>query len=121
MTLTLSKVFGLFGFLGPFIWALYILTLLMIIDCAVNRRDLYWFFIIIILGPMGGVVYLIYNFNQVTFPIPMSQLRALTQGNVAKRCPRCARTVLRLEPYQDARSTLYICGACCVELDQVRR
>jgi len=31
------------------------LTVLMLIDCAMNRRELYWFFILSSsLGPLGG-------------------------------------------------------------------
>jgi len=98
-----------------------LLTLLMIIDCAINRRDLYWFFILVILGPLGGLVYLIYHFQSVTFPFKMSGGFSLGFGGGAlKRCPRCFRAVNRLLPYEDGRTVRYICTMCKSEMELLR-
>ncbi|HEY3999982.1 MAG TPA: hypothetical protein VGO93_13995 [Candidatus Xenobia bacterium] len=108
-------MFGPLGILG------FLLTVLMMIDCALNRRDLYWFVILVLLGPFGGLVYLIYHYRSVTFPVNFARLiDGLGQGRALKRCSRCFRSVDRLEPYEDGRSTIYICNMCKSEMEILR-
>ena len=99
-----------------------VLTLLMLIDCAVNRRELYWFFVLIFLGPLGGLVYLIYYFQSVTFPFKVAQASQGLSigGNVLKRCPRCFRAVNRLFQVEDGRTVRYICTMCKAEMEVLR-
>ena len=99
-----------------------VLMVLMLIDCALNRRDLYWFFIIIILGPFGGPAYLLYNWNTVTFPFPVARTFANLKrpGAAGKTCSRCFRRVNRLEPFEDGRSVQYICRMCKAEMEILR-
>lgn len=111
-------------YLGPFVWVLYILTLLMIIDCAINRRDLYWFFLLVVLGPLGGVAYLIYHFEHVTFPFRVAQLKYTLSaggGQTARRCQRCGSLSPHMVRFQDARSILVVCPGCSAELEASRR
>jgi hypothetical protein len=95
-----------------------LLTLLMTIDCALNKRDLFWFFILWILGPLGGAVYLIYHQEQVTFPVqvvPPGFFKNLA-ATCARRCMRCQRSGVRLVSFEDGRQTHYMCELCRDEL-----
>jgi hypothetical protein len=112
--------------LGPMIWLGYILTILMIVDCAINRRDIYWFVILVILGPLGGFCYLIYHFEHITFPFRVARLRDVSRSGralpkAARRCSRCGSVVPRVVPFQDARSILFVCERCNSELEASRR
>jgi len=108
----------LFGLGGLF----EILTILMVIDCAINRRELYWFFILVFLGPLGGIAYLIYHYQYVTFPFRVAQLNFASGGGGSgiRRCPRCFRQVDRLVDYEDGRRVLHLCPMCVAEMDFAR-
>lgn len=107
------------GFMYAF-WFLEVLTVLMVIDCALNRRDLYWFFILIFLGPLGGIAYLVYHWQYVTFPFRVAQIGARGGYSTIRRCPRCHRPAPQLFPYEDARRTLMLCQMCVAEMDFAR-
>lgn len=89
-----------------------VLSLLMLVDCALNKRPLTWFFILILLGPLGGLVYLIYHWQYVTFPAAFGG-----GGRGYRRCPRCRRSAERLFEYRDGRSLLHLCGMCKSEIE----
>jgi hypothetical protein len=107
--------------LMPLVWALQVLTVLMLIDCAINKRDLQWFMILIFLGPLGGVVYLVYHWQYVTFPFRVANLASGGGASAVKRCPRCFKPASRLQDFVDARQTMRLCDNCVAELEQARR
>ncbi|MHB2021003.1 MAG: hypothetical protein ACYCW6_29035 [Candidatus Xenobia bacterium] len=111
----------LFMAFEPFWGVLEVLSILMLIDCAINRRDLYWFFVVFFLGPFGGIVYLCYHWHSVTFPLAPARLSAGgPQRRGGKVCTRCFQQVNRLEPYQDGRAMHYLCAMCRSEMDILR-
>lgn len=108
-------------------WVLEIFTILMMIDCAIHRRDIYWFFILLVLGPLGGVIYAIYYFDQVTFPFRLSTLRGATSKlgpaprPSGRRCPRCQQPAAVLKQFEDGRGLIYLCNTCWDEMTRSRQ
>lgn len=92
-------------------WYLWLLNVLLVIDCAINKRNLTWFFILT-LGPVGALAYLVYFFESITFPFPVARAwRAITQKKVLKPCPRCG-VVSEIKAHQDGRQLHYMCEVC---------
>jgi len=91
-----------------------ILTLLMTIDCALNRREIFWFFVLWLLGPLGGLVYLLYHREQVTFPAPLIPPGLFDNlgATASRRCSRCHRSGVRLVPHEEGRTVHHICELC---------
>lgn len=100
------------------------LTVLMAIDCVANRREPFWLLVLVCLLPfwgVGGLVYAVYNYRSITFPFPVARMMdGMTFGRASKRCPRCFRSVSRLDPYEDGRATRYICPMCKAEMEILR-
>ena len=91
---------------------LWLINVLFIIDCALNRRQLYWFVILVCLGPLGALAYGIYFFNEITFPFPLGKTwRKLTGKKVVRACPRCG-IVSEIKAHQDGRQVHYMCQLC---------
>lgn len=99
----------------------WVLSLALVIDCAKNRRDLLWFFILFL--PFGSIAYLVYFWESITFPFPVARtFRSLTGGrNQAKRCSRCQQLTPKLEPFEDGRSVHFLCSMCRAELELTRK
>jgi hypothetical protein len=104
-------------------YALFFLpNLLLAVDCALNRRELTWFFILGFLGPIGVVAYLIYFWESITFPFPLARaFRAAAQGKTQKRCPHCNKWVDRLYSFQDGRQGRQLCSICRDQLSAAQR
>ena len=97
-------------------------NLLLAVDCAINRRELTWFFILGFLGPIGAVAYLIYFWESITFPFPLAKaLRGAAQSKTQKRCPHCNKWVDRLHAFQDGRQSRQICSICRDQLASAQR
>lgn len=96
-----------------------ILTIFMTIDCAVNKREAYWFVILWMLFPAGAVCYLIYFWETITVPYRVAA--GFPRGDLApsesRRCSRCQRAGVQLVPCEDGRQTIYICEMCRSEMD----
>jgi len=104
-------------------YAIFLLpNLLLAIDCAKNRRELTWFMILGLLGPLGAVAYLTYFWESITFPFPIAQvLRQATQAKTQKRCPHCNKWVDRLYDFQDGRQQRQLCSICRDQLSAAQR
>ena len=91
-----------------------VLTIGMSIDCAMNRRDAYWFLILWLLAPIGVVWYMIYFWDQITFPCKIASLDLCgCQGALRiARCPLCQRSGVKLVPFEDGRQVQHICEMC---------
>jgi hypothetical protein len=94
-----------------------ILTILMTIDCALNRRDVHWFFVLWLLGPVGGIVYIIYFRELITFPFPTADLFKALSPTEARRCPRCGRSGITLVPFEEGRQGYMLCELCRAEME----
>ena len=94
-----------------------ILTLLALGHCLVTRRGTAWFMITLLLGPLGGLVYLAGYFDLLPFRPPGAPQAGETS---TRRCPRCHQPAGLLHEYQDGRKTLQICQMCKSEM-QLRR
>jgi len=94
-------------------------TILMTIDCALNKREIYWFIVLWLLGPFGGIVYLLYFQNQVTFPFRIWSPAGSDNLNATqtRRCFRCQRSGVRLSPCDDGREVHYLCDMCRSEIE----
>ncbi|MBT9581877.1 hypothetical protein IV102_00920 [bacterium] len=102
-------------------WLLWLLpTLLLVIDCAKNRRDPVWFFVLGFLGPLGAVAYTVYFWESITFPVPIAQLVRGAGKQTQKRCPHCGRWVDRLHSMTDGRAQRTICAICRDHLESSR-
>lgn len=104
-------------------YAIFLLpNLLLAIDCAINRRELTWFFILGFLGPIGVVAYLTYFWESITFPFPLARaFRSLTQSKTQKKCQHCNKWVDRLYAFQDARQSRQLCSICRDQLAAAQR
>lgn len=93
-------------------WLFAILNIILIIDWAKNKRPIPWLFALVLLGPLGGMAYVIYYYEQINFPIKLAQtIRGLTQKPIAKPCPRCG-VVAELKQHQDGRQMHFMCQQC---------
>lgn len=99
----------------------WVLSLALVIDCAKNRRDLTWFFILFL--PFGSLAYLVYFWESITFPFPVARtLRSLTgRRSQSKRCSRCHQLTPTLEPFEDGRTIHFLCSMCRSELELTRK
>ena len=89
-----------------------LLNLVLIVDCAKNRRPVSWFFILLFGGPLGAIAYLIYFWESINFPIPLARtLREPGSGKTQKRCPRCGLHK-ELKQHQDGRQLHFMCESC---------
>lgn len=96
---------------------LYVLNAALVVDCAQNRREPYWYVVLISLGPLGALAYLVANWETITFPVSAaSVLRALGRKPVLKRCPRCAKQVDRLHQVEQGRTVHLMCHDCQAEV-----
>ncbi len=103
-------------------WLLWIPSILFLVDFARHKRDLYWVYILVALGPLGALAYLLYHYESITFPFPIARtFRSLGQRPVAKTCPRCGQTVMALESIVDGRQSHYMCAACAADLAELGR
>jgi hypothetical protein len=101
---------------------LWIPSLLFLVDFARHKRELYWAYILIALGPMGALAYLLYHYETITFPFPIARtFRELGRKPAEKTCPRCLRRVSHLQSVVDGRQSHYMCDACACELDGLGR
>ncbi|MCA9777310.1 MAG: hypothetical protein KC800_11355 [Candidatus Eremiobacteraeota bacterium] len=91
-----------------------ILTLLALGHCLVTRRGTAWFLITLLLGPLGGLVYLAGYFNLLPFTPPGAPQATETAG---RRCPRCQQPAGILHEYQDGRKVIQICQMCKSEME----
>jgi len=85
-------------------------NLLLVIDCALHRRDLSWFFVLGLLGPLGAIAYLVYFRESITFPFPLARL--LAGPKTQRKCPQCGRWANQLFPFTDGRQERTICSIC---------
>lgn len=104
-------------------WMLFFIpTVLFVVDCAKNRRDTVWFFILICLGPLGALAYAIYFWESITFPIPLAKtFRQATAGQKQRKCPHCGRWMDKLYDFEDGRARRLVCSICRDELSAARR
>jgi hypothetical protein len=100
----------------------FAMTVLMTIDCALNKREVFWFIVLWLLGPFGGIVYLLYFQRQVTFPFVIWSLFDSGSENPTqtRRCSRCQRSGIGLSEYDDGKAVHYICDMCRAEME-IRR
>lgn len=91
---------------------LWILNVVLLVDWAKNRRPAFWLFALILLGPLGGLAYTVYFYEEITFPFPIaSTLRRLIGKQAVHRCPRCGRTA-PLIAHMDGRQQHFMCSRC---------
>ena len=91
---------------------LWLLNVVLIIDWAKNRRQLFWLGALICFGPLGAMAYTIYFYEQINFPIELAKtVRKLTGKQVLRMCPRCG-LVDELELHQDGRLHHFMCRTC---------
>ena len=83
-----------------------IVTILALAHCLFKRRGTAWFMITLLLGPLGGLVYLAGYFDLLPFHPPGTPEAEATSS---RRCPRCQQPAGVLHEYQDGRKTLQIC------------
>jgi len=100
----------------------FAMTVLMTIDCALNKREVFWFVVLWVLGPFGGIVYLLYFQRQVSFPFAIWSLFDSGSENPtqARRCSRCQRSGIGLSEYDDGKAVHFICDMCRAEME-IRR
>ena len=101
-----------------FVWI--IPNLLFVIDCAKNRRDPVWFFVLGFLGPLGAIAYGVYFWESITFPLPLAKMARQAGRKTERRCPHCGQWVDKLFPYTDGRQQRQLCAGCREQLDSVR-
>ncbi len=103
-------------------WLFWLPSVLFLVDFAQHKRELYWAYILIALGPLGALAYLLYHYESITFPFPIARtVRQLTQRSVTKTCPRCGQTVKSLESVMDGRQYHTMCAACAADLSELGR
>lgn len=91
-----------------------ILSLVCLVHCVLKRRGVAWFLITLLLGPLGGLVYLAGYYNLLPFSGSDSPV---TEATAARRCPRCHQSAPMLHDYEDGRQTLKICQMCKSEME----
>ena len=96
-----------------------ILTILMTIDCAINKREPQWFLIMWLLAPIGVTFYMAYFWEQITFPcsIAACHLAVRLPATETRRCSRCGREGVELVAFDDGRQVQFVCEMCRSELD----
>lgn len=107
-----------------YLWSLlwWLPSLLFLVDAARNRRELYWIYLLIALGPFGALAYLLYHYESITFPFPIARtLRQMGQRPVARRCPRCGEMSTALDTVVDGRQSHLMCPACASQLESLGR
>lgn len=92
-----------------------VFSLMALLHCAVTRRGVAWFLIIVLLGPLGGIAYLIGHRKQLNL-LP-GKTPTSTSATATRRCPRCHQLVGTLFSYEDGRTTLQLCQMCKSEMD----
>ncbi len=91
-----------------------LLSLFCLLHCLVTRRGVAWFLITLLLGPLGGIVYLLGLYEKLPFSAPETPAATAT---AARRCPRCQQSAGMLYDYEDGRTTIHICQMCKSELE----
>lgn len=91
---------------------LWLLNVLLIIDWAQNKRPRFWLGVLIFFGPLGALAYVVYFYEDITFPIPLARtLRGLGQPPRLRTCPRCGQA-RELKAHQDGRQLHFMCDEC---------
>ncbi|MGE0493340.1 MAG: hypothetical protein AB7S38_29300 [Vulcanimicrobiota bacterium] len=91
---------------------LWLLNVLLIIDWAQNKRPRFWLGVLIFFGPLGALAYVVYFYEDITFPIPLARtLRGLGQAPKLRACPRCGQA-RELKAHQDGRQLHLMCDEC---------
>lgn len=102
-------------------WLWLLPNLLLLGDWARNRREVQWFFVLALFGPLGAAAYLMYFWESITFPFPLaSTVRAWRGGRTAKRCHRCQQLSYHTRLIVDGRSTHLMCNLCAAEVEARR-
>lgn len=102
--------------MNPLAW-LWLINVLLVVDWAKNRREPFWLFVLILLGPIGAMAYIIYFYEDITFPFPLAQTyRRLTGTPVTRICRRCGKRVSQLVPVEQGRQTHHMCRSCGAEV-----
>lgn len=97
-------------------------SLLFLVDAAKHKRELYWIYLLIALGPFGALAYLLYHYESITFPFPIARtLRGLGKPAGPKRCPRCGEMSSNIQAVQDGRQSHFMCAACAAQLQSLGR
>ena len=91
-----------------------VLTLLALGHCLVTRRGTAWFLITLLLGPLGGLIYIAGYFDLLPFRPPGAPEPTET---ASRRCPRCHQPAGLLHEYQDGRKVIQICQMCKSEME----
>ena len=93
-------------------FALWLLNVVLVIDWAKNRRPAFWLFALLTLGPLGGLAYLIYYYEEINFPFPLARTLRKAFGKPVKRqCPRCGQHA-ELVSHLDGRQHHFMCQTC---------
>ena len=79
-----------------------------------TKKGVAWALVIVLLGPLGGVFYLLAYFNLLPFKPPKALQMTATSS---RRCPRCHQPAGVLHEYEDGRKVLRICQMCKSEME----
>ncbi|MCA9797193.1 MAG: hypothetical protein KC910_35530, partial [Candidatus Eremiobacteraeota bacterium] len=91
---------------------LWLCNVLLIIDWAQNKRPGFWLWVLVFFGPLGAMAYVVYFYEDITFPIPLARtLRSLGRGPQLRACPRCGQA-RELKAHQDGRQLHFMCDEC---------
>lgn len=101
-------------------WIYFLPSLLLVIDCALHRRDPVWFFILGFLGPLGAVGYTIYFWDSITFPVAIASVVRGAGRQTQKKCAHCGRWADKLFPFTDGRQQRSLCSICRDQLEAAR-
>ncbi len=91
-----------------------VLSFLALVHCGWQRKGVAWFLIIVLLGPLGGLLYLACYMGWITFSkLPSPSIAATS----IRRCPRCQQPAPMLYEIVDGRATLHLCQMCKSEME----
>src|SRR5437016_1368098 len=67
------------------------LTFVMLADCMRRKRERFWYYVLLIPGPLGGLLYLFYD----PAPVELPWLRRARLAAAGHLCVRCRRELPR--------------------------